>query len=52
MQPKRDRIQADIDETKAMNEKTANQIENLQRTLEDTMTKINGLRKQNEKYDL
>lgn len=33
MQPKRDRIQADIDETKAMNEKTANQIENLQRTL-------------------
>lgn len=45
MQPKLDKYQVDIQENKAMNEKSKNTIENLQRNLELNMQKILNIKK-------
>lgn len=47
MQPKLDKYHIDITENKAMNEKTKNTIQNLQRNLEGNMQKILNIKKQN-----
>lgn len=47
MQPIRDRYNSDIQQTKNFNDKTNNNIENLQRILEDNMQKINNYRAKN-----
>lgn len=47
MQPIRDRYNSDIQETKNFNDKTNNNIENLQKILEDNMQKINNYRAKN-----
>ena len=47
MAPMMERYNADIQETKMLNEKTNSSIENLQRTLEENMKKINDLKSRN-----
>lgn len=47
MQPKRERFHLDISENKLQNERLKVAIENLQRTLEDNMQKINNSKKRN-----
>lgn len=47
LQPKLDKYQIDIQENKAMNDKTKNTIENLQRILEENMQKILNIKKEN-----
>ena len=47
MRRRRERYLADINETKAMNEKTVSMIENLQVVLESNMAKINALKRKN-----
>jgi succinate dehydrogenase/fumarate reductase flavoprotein subunit len=47
MQPVIERYSADIQETKLLNEKTKNNIEALQKQLEDNMVKINTIKNKN-----
>lgn len=47
LQPKLDKYAVDIQENKAMNDKTRNTIENLQRILEENMQKIFHIKKEN-----
>ena len=47
IQPKLEKYHLDIQENKAMNEKTKNSIENLQRILEENMQKIQAIKKEN-----
>ena len=44
MQPMIDKYNADIQETRLSNEKTSNNIESVQKNLEDNMQKINNLK--------
>ena len=44
MQPMIDKYNADIQETRLMNEKTLNNIDSIQRTLEENMQRINQLK--------
>lgn len=47
IQPKLEKYNLDIQENRAMNEKTKNSIENLQRILEENMHKIFNIKKEN-----
>jgi chromosome segregation ATPase len=51
LQPKLDKYQIDIQENKAMNDKTKNTIENLQRILEENMQKILTIKKENSELE-
>lgn len=45
LQPKLDKYSVDIQENKAMNDKTRNTIQNLQKILEQNMAKIMNIKK-------
>lgn len=47
LQPKLDKYGVDIQENRAMNDKTRNTIENLQRILEENMSKILNVKREN-----
>jgi hypothetical protein len=47
IQPKLEKYNLDIQENRAMNEKTKNSIENLQKILEENMHKIQNVKKEN-----
>lgn len=51
MEPRRERYQNEIVETKASNEKARQQIETLQQVLEQNMGKVNALKVKNEEAD-